>query len=78
MREIKNAEIKVKATTRDLTNALERASLLITADNKAPIRIKMEGNQMIFIGYGRHRNVVISIILEGIIIHFYNGFQRCS
>ncbi|MBQ7792770.1 MAG: DNA polymerase III subunit beta, partial [Clostridia bacterium] len=43
----KNAEIKVKANTRDLVDSLERASLLITADNKAPIRIKMEGDQMI-------------------------------
>lgn len=43
----KNAEIKVKAVTRDLTNALERASLLITADNKAPIRINMVGDKMV-------------------------------
>lgn len=42
----KNAEIKVKAVTRDLVNALERASLLITADNKAPIRMNMEGDTM--------------------------------
>ncbi len=43
----KNAEIKVKAVTRDLVDALERASLLITADNKSPIRIKMEGDKMV-------------------------------
>ena len=42
----KNAEIKVKVVTRDLVEALERASLLITADNKAPIRMKIEGDKM--------------------------------
>ncbi|MBO5409535.1 MAG: DNA polymerase III subunit beta [Clostridia bacterium] len=42
----KNAEIKVKVVTRDLVDALERASLLITADNKAPIRMTMTANQM--------------------------------
>lgn len=43
----KNADIKVKASTRDLVESLERASLLITADSKAPIRIKMEGDKMV-------------------------------
>lgn len=42
----KNAEIKVKVVTRELMDALERASLLITADNKAPIRMNMKGNEM--------------------------------
>lgn len=42
----KNAEIKVKVKTRDLVEALERASLLITADNKSPIRMNLEGDKM--------------------------------
>ena len=60
----KNAEIKVKATTRDLTNALERASLLITADNKAPIRINMEGNQMILRTESRIGQAQDTILIE--------------
>ncbi len=42
----KNAEIKVKAVTKELVEALERASLLITADNKAPIRMHLEDDKM--------------------------------
>ncbi len=63
----KNAEIKVQANTRDLVNSLERASLLITADNKSPIRIKMEGDKMILDTESRigHAQDVISIEKEG-------------
>ena len=63
----KNAEIKVKTSTKELIDSLERASLLITADNKAPIRMRLEGDKMHLNTISRigHAQDIISIEKTG-------------